>query len=131
MFNIFLVVQYCLLALCIRFPVTTSFKQSTITKVSLLLILLLLINTIVGTVWFLDLTNPEKSSTSNAVAANQIGGGVYQPPEDSLNAAFDLKDNYIAHGVIMILIPWSIFFFLIIVLVKVICFFWSEHKKRD
>ena len=31
----------------------------------------------------------------------------------------------------MILIPWSIFFFLIIVLVKVICFFWAEHKKRD
>ena len=46
-------------------------------------------------------------------------------------AAFDLKDHYIAHGVIMILIPWSIFFFLIIVLVKVICFFYAEHKKRD
>jgi hypothetical protein len=31
----------------------------------------------------------------------------------------------------MVLIPWSIFFFLIIVLVKVICFFVVEHKKRD
>ena len=31
----------------------------------------------------------------------------------------------------MILIPWSIFFFVLIVLVKVICFFWAEHKKRD
>ena len=51
--------------------------------------------------------------------------------EDAIASSFDLKDGYIAHGVIMILIPWSIFFFLIIVLVKVICFFWHEHKKRD
>ena len=31
----------------------------------------------------------------------------------------------------MILIPWSIFFFVFIVLIKVICFFVVEHKKRD
>lgn len=35
-----------------------------------------------------------------------------------------------AHGIVMILIPWSIFFFLLIVLVKVICFFYAESKKR-
>lgn len=132
MFNIFLVIQYTLLALCIRFPVTTAFKQSTITKVSLLLGLVLLINTIVGTVWFLALTDSNQSSTTDTAASAQvIGGGIYTPREDSIKPAFDLKDNYIAHGVIMILIPWSIFFFLIIVLVKVICFFWAEHKKRD
>ena len=56
MFNIFLVLQYVLLALCIRFPVTTAFKQSTITKVSLFLGLILLTNTILGTVWFFQLT---------------------------------------------------------------------------
>ena len=31
----------------------------------------------------------------------------------------------------MILIPWSIFLFVFIVLTKVICFFLAEHKKRD
>lgn len=31
----------------------------------------------------------------------------------------------------MILIPWSIFCFLLIVLVKVICFFFAESKKRS
>ena len=30
----------------------------------------------------------------------------------------------------MILIPWSIFLFVFIVLIKVICFFLAEHKKR-
>lgn len=57
-FNVFLVVQYVLLALCIRFPVTTMFKQATITKGTLFLGLLLLINTIVGTIWFFELTDP-------------------------------------------------------------------------
>ena len=36
-----------------------------------------------------------------------------------------------AHGVIMILLPTSIFLFLIIVLVKVICFFYVGSKKRS
>ena len=43
---------------------------------------------------------------------------------------FDLRDDYLAHGIILILIPWSIFFFLIIVFVKVIFFFFAESKKR-
>ena len=30
----------------------------------------------------------------------------------------------------MILIPWSILLFVFIVLIKVICFFLAEHKKR-
>ena len=64
MFNIFLVVQYVLLALCIRFPVTTAFKQSTITKTSLCLGLILLINTILGTVWFLELTELDSDDSS-------------------------------------------------------------------
>ena len=64
MFNIFLVVQYVLLALCIRFPVTTAFKQSTITKTSLCLGLILLINTILGTVWFLELTELDSDDST-------------------------------------------------------------------
>ena len=73
MFNIFLVVQYILLALCIRFPVTTAFKQSTITKVSLLLGLILFINTIVGTVWFLQLTESNEKTEKPGV----VSGGTY------------------------------------------------------
>ena len=115
-FNVFLVIQYLLLALCIRFPVTTMFKQNTITKGTLLLGLCLLINTIIGTVWFFELTDPQKKEA--------LAAGTGRKP-------FDLKDEYLAHGIIMILIPWSIFCFLLIVLVKVICFFFAESKKRN
>ena len=82
-------------------------------------------NTILGTVWFLQLTDPDEDDQKSGANPDK------ESIEDALASSFDLKDGYIAHGVIMILIPWSIFFFLIIVLVKVICFFWHEHKKRD
>ena len=36
-----------------------------------------------------------------------------------------------AHGIVLILIPVSIFLFTFIVLVKVICFFFAESKKRS
>lgn len=49
-FNIFLLLQYMIMALCIRIPVTSALKQTTITDICILLVLLLLINTIVGTV---------------------------------------------------------------------------------
>ena len=65
-FNIFLLLQYVILALCIRFPVTKAFKQSTVTKVSVLLGLCLLINTIIGTVWFFELTEPEHQEATAA-----------------------------------------------------------------
>ena len=85
-------------------------------------------NTILGTVWFLQLTD---SSSDDSSDGQKSSTEVKESIEDAMASSFDLKDGYIAHGVIMILIPWSIFFFLIIVLVKVICFFWHEHKKRD
>jgi len=101
-----------LLALCIRVPVTRLCKQSTITKLAVMLGLLLLINTIIGTIWFFQLIDTDK----NAVGEN--------------GKKFELNDDYLAHGVIMILIPWSIFLFLIILLVKIICFFFAERKQR-
>ena len=124
-FNIFILNQYILLALCIRFPATSAFKQTIITRVSILLGFLLLINTIMGTIQFFQLTELEENSQKSTVAAASSSSSTNKP------AVFDLNDQYLAHGAIMILIPWSIFFFLIIVLVKVICFFWVEHKKRD
>ena len=70
-FNIFLLVQYILLALCIRVPVTTSCKQATITRMSFLLGLCLFINTIVGTVWFFELTkDPARKSQSQSKGAD-------------------------------------------------------------
>ena len=102
--------QYVLLALCIRLPVTTAFKQSTLTNLAVILIFLLLINTVIGTIWFFELTDLEKRKAHEN--------------------KFELKDEYLAHGIIMILIPWSIFFFLVIVLVKFLCFFFTDGRRR-
>lgn len=41
-----------------------------------------------------------------------------------------MKDEYVAHGVVLILVPLSVFLFLIIVLVKVLCFFLADQKQR-
>ena len=47
----------------------------------------------------------------------------------SVDDNFDLKDEYLAHGIILILLPWSIFLFLGILLVKVLCFFFVENQR--
>ena len=47
----------------------------------------------------------------------------------SLNDNFDLKDEYLAQGVILILLPWSIFVFLTILLVKMLCFYFVEYQR--
>ena len=47
----------------------------------------------------------------------------------SVSEDFDLKDEYLAHGIILILLPWSIFMFLGILLVKMLCFFFVENQR--
>ena len=122
-FNLFLLVQYILLALCIRVPAMTACKQQTITQFYVMLAFLLLVNTIVGTIWFFELTDLKKQPNPTSEATTTTEATTNTKP-------FDLKDDYLAHGIIMILIPWSIMCFLIIVLVKVICFFFVDHKKK-
>mmetsp|Transcript_30599 Transcript_30599/g.37758 ORF Transcript_30599/g.37758 Transcript_30599/m.37758 type:complete len:160 (+) Transcript_30599:70-549(+) len=128
-FNIFLLVQYVLLASCIRLPVTTLLKQQTITKVTLLLGLILLINTTIGTFWFFELTDAkrhhetakETTSADPSTSATTVAAS---------GSSFVLSEDYLAHGIILILIPFSILLFLVILLVKVICFFFADRKGR-
>lgn len=42
---------------------------------------------------------------------------------------FVLKDIYVVHGILLILVPASVFLFLLIVLVKLICFILVDRKK--
>ena len=42
---------------------------------------------------------------------------------------FVLQDEYIVHGILLILVPASVFVFLLIVLVKLICFILADRKK--
>ena len=112
--NIFIIVQYTILALTIRLPITSSVGSSSATKMTIILILLLLINTIIGIIWLRELTQPN---------LNERGEVIPLP-----RGAFDLKDEYIAHGVVLILVPLSVFIFLLIVLVKFLCFFLAGQK---
>ena len=109
-FNYFLLVQYAILALTIRLPVMSSISSSSATKLTALLVLFLIANTTTGIIWLRELTEPSEDT----------------PSKDS----FNLKDKYIAHGVVLILVPLSVFLFLFIVLVKVLCFFIADPKHR-
>jgi hypothetical protein len=45
----------------------------------------------------------------------------------SMSDNFDLEDVYMVHGIILLLLPSSIFIFLTILLVKVLCFYFVEN----
>lgn len=42
---------------------------------------------------------------------------------------FVLKDDYVVHGILLILVPTSVFIFLLIVLIKLLCFILVDRKK--
>ena len=54
--NIFILTQYVLLALTIRVPIISTMRSTTSTKITIVLVLFLLINTIIGIVWLRELT---------------------------------------------------------------------------
>ena len=70
-----------------------------------MVLFLLLVNTSIGTAWFMELTD--------------------LPPRKK----FDFNDGYAAYGLLMILIPWSLFCLLTIVLVKVLCIYIAENRN--
>ena len=111
-FNFFLIIQYTILALTIRLPVMDSISSSSATKLTALLIILLIANTTMGVIWLRELTEPSDDGST------------------STKDQFNLKDKYIAHGVVLILVPISVFMFLFIVLIKVLCFFIVDPKHR-
>ena len=61
-FNYFLLVQYAILALTIRLPVMSSISSSSATKLTALLVLFLIANTITGIIWFRQLTEPSEDT---------------------------------------------------------------------
>jgi len=42
---------------------------------------------------------------------------------------FVLKDEYVVHGIALIIVPASVFVFLLIVLIKLLCFILVDRKK--
>ena len=91
----------------LRLPATNLIKMTTMTDIVVLTAFVLLVNTIWGTVQFFELTRDKK----------EVAQG---------EKPFDLKDEYLAHGIILILIPWSIFLFIFIIIMKLVCFFLAE-----
>ena len=112
-FNIFLLIQYILMALCMRVPATTKLRQSLITDIVVLLVILLFINTIIGTMWFFELTQSPEPVKHDP---NFTDVGTHPKK-------FQLTDEYLAHGILFVVVPWSIFIFLLIVVIKVVCFY--------
>ena len=100
-FNMFIFLQYFLMASCVRCPLTTALKNTIVMDIQGILVILLLINTIMGTFWFKQLLHP--SSDDNHQAAKNI-----KPGKSSL---FVLKDEYMVQGAVMLGLAW-IFFFL-------------------
>ena len=77
-FNLFIVVQYSILAMTIRLPITSSISSTSATKLTVVLCLILFVNTIVGGIWLRQLTAPTLNDNDEVIPA----------PAGS----FDLKD---------------------------------------
>ena len=48
---------------------------------------------------------------------------------DQPGLKFVLKEEYVVHGILLILVPTSVFIFLLIVLIKLLCFILVDRKK--
>ena len=105
-FYIFILLQYLLLALIIRVPIGTNCKAITISSVVCSISLAIMINVGVGIFQIRALMNPENN--------------------------FDLKQEYVVWGFILICVPASILIFLFIIATKLFCFYIADlnHKKK-
>ena len=103
-----------LLALLIRIPVTKLFKQELLADITIVLISLLLMSTIVGTIQFFELTDPDKNKSKTTAVKD----------------SFQLKDEYLVHGIVLLLIPWSFLCILLIIAIKMLCFINAEGRRR-
>ena len=97
---------------------------------TLLLSILLLINTIKGTFMFLEITRieVETQEVENMDSMTDMTTEV-NIKRISMSDNFDLEDVYMVHGIILLLLPSSIFIFLTILLVKVLCFYFVENQR--
>lgn len=96
-FHIFLLVQYALIALLIRVPIS-SFRAAISSGIVCVLSVLLKVN---------------------------IGLGFYFLYH-MRDEGFQLKDGYHVAGLVLIVVPTSIIVFLFIVLVKILCFYLAD-----
>lgn len=101
-FNIFLLVQYVCVAAAMRVPVLECVRTRTINIIMAGVVLTLFVNTTIG-----------------IIQLNKFS-----------KVDFNLKAVYIINGVILILAPISVLVFMIIVLVKLLCFFLADHSRR-
>jgi len=115
-----MVCQYILIAMAIRVPLF-DMRSQTQTQLMVVIVTFLVVNTICGVYMLNKLTSCENaecsddSTDTNKMASNE--------------KAFMLKDYYILHGIILILLPASVFVFLVIVLVKLLFFVLVDKKK--
>ena len=103
----------------IRVPISKRLRFWTVMVITVMLGILLLINTIIGSIQFFEITSIDIETKEDVDESKTI----------SLSANFNLKDAYLMHGIILLLLPCSIFFFLGMLLVKVMCFFFVETQR--
>ena len=85
---------------------TTSLKQTTITNVQSILVILLLVNTIIGSFWFYELLNQKKTK----------------------HEEFVLRNEYFIQGSVLLTLTWIFFGIGAVVLVKIIIIFIKEDR---
>lgn len=83
-------------------------------------VFLLIVNTCCGIYMFHRLT-----SCSDGACDEQDDAGLTH----DATKRFVLKDEYVVHGIVLILVPASVFIFLLIVLIKLLCFILVDRKK--
>lgn len=105
----FILVQYLVLALIIRVPVS-RLKQATMSAIMCVGVLVLKLNSVVGLYWLHSIYLAEKEGSA---------------------AKFDLKTEYAIEATILAFVPVSIFVFLVIVVLKIICFYFAEQSFRN
>jgi len=98
----------------IRVPIV-DMRQNTQTQIVLGLVFTLIVNTCAGFYMFRRLTGCDDAACDDS-----------DPPTGK---HFVLKDVYVVHGILLILVPTSVFIFLLIVLIKLICFILVDRKK--
>lgn len=105
-FYIFILLQYVLLALIIRVPIGTACKATTVSGVVCCLSLMIKVNLCVGIYQMRALTDQEAE------------------------VKFQLTQEYMVWGFILICVPASILIFLVIVVVKLFCFYIADRNQR-
>ena len=106
--------QYMFIGLLVRLPLT-QFKSKTTNLVMIPVIFLTIVNTIVGMTWLHSLNaNPETP-----------------PGDDPAESVFVLRDDYFVIAFILVSIPVIVFTFLVLVLLKLLCFYLAGDKRRN